>query len=65
MPSARKPAGPARKIGAATTGRTIHLPEDIHDRLSLLARKQGMTVALLALDILDRALPRFKGVQEG
>jgi hypothetical protein len=64
MPSARKAGRPARKIGAATLGRTIHLPEDIHDRLSLLARQRGMTVPLLALDILDRALPQFKIVQE-
>ena len=65
MPSARKPSSPAGKIGAATTDWTIHLPEDIHDRLCLLARKQGTSVRLMALDILDRALPRFKVVREG
>jgi hypothetical protein len=65
MPDAPKPARRSRKITSATTDRTIHLPEDIHERLWFLARQQGTTIALLAVDILDRALPRFKVVQEG
>jgi hypothetical protein len=65
MPNARKPARLAWKIEAAKTSRTIHLPDDIHDRLWLLAHQQQTTIALLAVDILDRALPRFKIMQDG
>lgn len=49
-------AAPAGK----TKPRSLHLPDDIHDRLWLLARKRKTTVSAVAADILDRNLPRLR-----
>jgi hypothetical protein len=36
------------------------MPDDVHDRLWLLARQRRTTISAAAADILDRTLPRFK-----
>lgn len=55
----RTPAssGPAK-------GRKVHLSDDIHDRLWLLARQRRTTVSAVAAEILDRNLPRFRVERE-
>jgi hypothetical protein len=52
-------------VSTKTTGRKLHLPDDIHDRLWLLARQRRTTVSAVAADLLDRNLPRFKVEREG
>jgi hypothetical protein len=65
----RTPAKPRRKRAPVTTGpakgRKIHLPDDIHDRLWLLARQRRTTVSAVATEVLDRNLPRYKVEREG
>jgi hypothetical protein len=60
---------PRRKRAPVTTGpakgRKIHLPDDIHDRLWLLARQRRTTVSAVATEVLDRNLPRFRVEREG
>jgi hypothetical protein len=56
----RRPA-----VSSKTTGRKLHLPDDVHDRLWLLARQRRTTVSTVAAEILDRNLPRFKVEREG
>ena len=51
-------AGPAK-------GRKLHLPDDIHDRLWLLARQRRTTVSAVAVEILDKNLPRWRVEREG
>jgi hypothetical protein len=46
--------------GAGTRGRKLHLPDDVHDRLWLLARQRRKSVSAVAAEILDRNLPRLK-----
>jgi hypothetical protein len=66
---ARTPAPKSRRkrapVGGETKGRKLSLPDDVHDRLWLLARQRRTTVSAVAADILDRALPRFKVEREG
>lgn len=57
-PCRRLPAGPTR-------GRKLHLADDLHDRLWLLARQRRQSVSVVAAGILDRALPRFTITREG
>jgi hypothetical protein len=52
-------------VSTKTTGRKLHLPDDVHDRLWLLARQRRTTVSTVAAEILDRNLPRFKVEREG
>lgn len=61
-PRARRKRAPA---GSATRGRKLHLPDDIHDRLWLLARQRRTTVSAVATELLDRNLPRFRVEREG
>jgi len=64
----RAPARARRKrapVSTKTTGRKLHLPDDIHDRLWLLARQRRQTVSAVAAELLDRALPRFSVTREG
>jgi hypothetical protein len=65
----RTPAPKSRRkrapVGGETKGRKLSLPDDVHDRLWLLARQRRTTVSAVAADILDRALPRFKVEREG
>ena len=50
---------------APTKGRKLHLPDDIHDRLWLLARSRKSNVSAVATDLLDKALPHWKVEREG
>jgi hypothetical protein len=59
-PRRKRPA-----VSTKTTGRKLHLPDDVHDRLWLLARQRRTTVSTVAAEILDRNLPRFKVEREG
>ena len=64
-----KPATRARRkrpvVVGKTTGRKLILPDDVHDRLWLLARQRRQTVSAVAAEILDRNLPRFTISREG
>jgi hypothetical protein len=53
-----KPAG-------KTKARNLHLTDDIHDRLWLLARQRRTTVSAVANDLLDKALPRWELKRQG
>jgi hypothetical protein len=48
-----------------TKGRKLHLPDDVHDRLQLLAFQKRSTISAVAAEILDRNLPRFRLDREG
>jgi hypothetical protein len=52
-------------VASKSTGRKLVLPDDVHDRLWLLARQRRQTVSAVAAEILDRNLPRFKVEREG
>jgi hypothetical protein len=52
-------------VASKTTGRKLILPDDVHDRLWLLARQRRQTVSAVAAEILDRNLPRFTVSREG
>jgi hypothetical protein len=52
-------------VASKTTGRKLILPDDVHDRLWLLARQRRQTVSAVAAEILDRNLPRFQVTREG
>jgi hypothetical protein len=66
-PEARTPRTRARRppVSTETKGRKLHLPDDVHDRLWLLARQKRKSVSAVAAEILDRNLPRFKVEREG
>lgn len=66
-PEARTPRVRVRRppVGTETRGRKLHLPDDVHDRLWLLARQRRKSVSAVAAEILDRNLPRFKVEREG
>jgi hypothetical protein len=52
-------------VAGEPKGRKLSLPDDVHDRLWLLARHCRMTVSAVATDLFDKALPRFKVEREG
>jgi hypothetical protein len=52
-------------VSTETKGRKLHLPDDVHDRLWLLARQKRKSVSAVAAEILDRNLPRFTVQREG
>ena len=52
-------------VASKTTGRKLILPDDVHDRLWLLARQRRQSVSAVATEILDRNLPRFTVSREG
>jgi len=52
-------------VSSKTTGRKLHLPDDVHDRLWLLARQRRQSVSTVAAEILDRNLPRYRIEREG
>lgn len=56
----RKP--PAEGPGKA---RKLTLPDDVFDRLQLLAFQKRTTASAVAADILNRNLPRFRVEREG
>ena len=64
-----KPATRTRRkrapVSTETKGRKLHLPDDVHDRLWLLARQRRTSVSTVAAEILDRNLPRFRVEREG
>jgi hypothetical protein len=64
-----KPATKTRRkrpvVASKTTGRKLILPDDVHDRLWLLARQRRVSVSTVATEILDRNLPRFQVTREG
>jgi hypothetical protein len=66
-PEARTPRARTRRppVSTETKGRKLHLPDDVHDRLWLLARQKRKSVSAVAAEILDRNLPRFKVEREG
>jgi hypothetical protein len=51
--------------GEKTRGRKLHLPDEIHDRLWLLARQKRTTVSAVATELLDKNLPRWRVEREG
>jgi hypothetical protein len=62
------PRGPRRRRPAPTgetKARNLHLTDDIHDRLWMLARQRKTTVSAVAGELLDKALPRWKVAREG
>jgi hypothetical protein len=67
LPEARAPRTRTRRppVSTETKGRKLHLPDDVHDRLWLLARQKRKSVSAVAAEILDRNLPRFKVEREG
>ena len=63
-----KPARARRRrppVSMETKGRKLHLPDDVHDRLWLLARQRRQSVSTVAAEILDRNLPRYRIEREG
>jgi hypothetical protein len=64
-----KPSSKTRRkrpvVASKTTGRKLVLPDDVHDRLWLLARQRRQSVSAVATEILDRNLPRFQVTREG
>jgi hypothetical protein len=60
---ARRTRRPA--VSTETKGRKLHLPDDIHDRLWMLAHQRRTTVSAIAAEILDRNLPRWRVEREG
>lgn len=50
---------------AETKGRKLYLPDEIHDRLRLLAFTRREKVSTIAAEILDRNLPRLRIEREG
>lgn len=66
-PEARTPRARTRRppVSTETKGRKLHLPDDVHDRLWLLARQKRKSVSAVAAEILDRNLPRFRVEREG
>ncbi|WZP01218.1 hypothetical protein EP7_005614 (plasmid) [Isosphaeraceae bacterium EP7] len=52
-------------VSTVTKGRKIHLPDDVHDRLQLMAFQKRSTISAVAAEILDRNLPRFRVEREG
>jgi hypothetical protein len=68
-PEARPTATRTRRRRPAPTGkakaRNLHLTDDVHDRLWLLARQRKTTVSAVANDLLDKALPRWRMEREG
>ena len=52
-------------VSSKTTGRKLHLPDDVHDRLWLLARQRRQSVSTVAAEILDRNLPRYRIERDG
>jgi hypothetical protein len=61
-PRARRKRPP---VPTATKGRKLHLPDEIHDRLWMLARQRRSTVSAVATELLDKALPRWTITREG
>jgi hypothetical protein len=63
-----KPTAKTRKkrvpAGGETRGRTLFLPDGIHDRLWLLSRQRRVSVSSIAADILDKNLPRYRVERE-
>jgi hypothetical protein len=57
----RAKATPAGK----TRARNLHLSDDVHDRLWLLARQRKQTVSAVADDLLNKALPRWEIKRQG
>ena len=68
-PTEAKPSARTRRkrpvVASKTTGRKLILPDDVHDRLWLLARQRKQSVSAVATEILDRNLPRFTVSREG
>lgn len=62
-PARRRPRRPP--VTGESKGRKIHLPDEVHDRLKLLAFQRRTTVSAVATDILDKALPRFRVERDG
>jgi hypothetical protein len=58
---ARRRRPPAGKVRS----RNLHLPDEVHDRLWQLAHQRRQSVSIVATEILDRALPRFRVEREG
>ncbi|MDB5876332.1 MAG: hypothetical protein JWQ07_5774 [Ramlibacter sp.] len=63
-PTATKTRKKRVPVGGETRGRKLHLPDDIHDRLWLLARQRRVSVSAVAADILDKNLPRYRVERE-
>jgi hypothetical protein len=59
-PRRKRPA-----VASKTSGRKLILPDDVHDRLWLLARQRRQTISAVAAEILDRNLPRFSVTRDG
>jgi hypothetical protein len=60
--------GRARRRPAPTgkgKSRNLHLPEDIYVRLSLVALQKQATLSAVAVEYLDKSLPRFEVKRQG
>jgi hypothetical protein len=62
-PRARRRRRPP--VTGEAKGRKIHLPDEIHDRLRLLAFQRRTTISAVATDILDKNLPRLRVERDG
>ena len=62
---ARRRQAEADGPGRQDPARNLHLTDDVHDRLFLLARHRRQTVSAVANDLLDRALPRWELKRQG
>jgi len=63
-----RPARTRRKrppVVGETKGRKLHLPDQLHDRLKLVALQRHTTASAVAAEILDRNLPRLRIEREG
>jgi hypothetical protein len=63
-PTASLKVGRKNKVtGKASSGkvegRKLYLPEDIHFRLRMLAYQRGMKLSECAVEVLDKALPKW------
>ncbi len=64
-PAATRTRKKRAPVSTETKGRKLHLPDDVHDRLWLLARQRRTSVSTVAAEILDRNLPRYRVEREG
>ena len=64
-PEGRGDPAPEVRPTGKPKARNLHLTDDVHDRLWLLARQRKTTVSAVANDLLDKALPRWRMEREG
>src|SRR5690242_14769033 len=55
----RKSKIAAKADSGKVEGRKLYLTEDVHFRLRMLAYQRGQKISEVALEVLDKALPRW------